>query len=69
MRFGHDYAPMSRDDLDPDRMRLYQLAMHVSLIAGPLRIASGDHPQAAWFRDLAALHAGLALEMADAGPY
>ncbi|MEY9926602.1 hypothetical protein ABH926_001224 [Catenulispora sp. GP43] len=64
MRFGRHYAPLGRDDLDPDRMRLYQLAMHVSLVAGPLRIAGGDHPEAAWFRDLAATHAGIALAMA-----
>jgi hypothetical protein len=64
MRFDRHYAPLSRDDLDPDRMRLFQLAMHVSLVAGPLRIASGDHPQAAWFRDLAAGHAGIALNLA-----
>jgi hypothetical protein len=63
MRFGSHYEPLSRDGLDPDRMRLFQLAMHISLVAGPLRIASGDHPQAAWFRDLAALHTGLALAM------
>lgn len=66
MRFGRHYAQLGRDDLDPDRMRLFQLAMHVSLVAGPLRIASGDHPQAAWFRDLAAHHTGIALAMAGA---
>jgi tRNA A-37 threonylcarbamoyl transferase component Bud32 len=64
MRFDRHYAPLSRDDLDPDRMRLFQLAMHVSLVAGPLRIASGDHPQAAWFRDLAAYHAAKSLALA-----
>lgn len=63
MRFGRHYPRLGRDGLDPARMRLFQLAMHVSLVAGPLRIASGDHPQAAWFRDLAARHAGLALAM------
>ena len=63
MRFGRHYAPLSRDGLDPARMRLYQLAMHISLVAGPLRIASGDHPQATWFRDIAAHHAGLALAL------
>lgn len=69
MRFGRHYEALSRDDLDQDRMRLFQLAMHVSLVAGPLRIGAGDHPQAAWFRDLAAHHAGLALTMAGAsGP-
>jgi hypothetical protein len=67
MRFGRHYAPLSRDDLDADRMRLFQLAMHVSLVAGPLRIASGDHPQAPWFRDLAAMHTGFALDMVTAG--
>lgn len=66
MRFERHYAPLSRDGLDPDRMRLFQLAMHVSLVAGPLRIATGDHPRAAWFRGLAAHHAGLALAMAGA---
>lgn len=66
MRFERHYAPLSRDGLDPDRMLLFQLAMHVSLVAGPLRIATGDHPRAAWFRGLAAHHAGLALAMAGA---
>lgn len=63
MRFDRHYDPLSRPGLDPGRMRLFQLAMHISLVAGPLRIASGDHPQAAWFRDLAAHHAALALAM------
>lgn len=61
MRFGDDYARLRRDDLDEARMRLYQLAMHVDLVAGPLRIAQSDHPERQWFLDLADYHLHKAL--------
>ena len=61
MRFGDDYARLRRDDLDEARMSLYQLAMHVDLVAGPLRIAQSDHPERQWFLDLADYHLHKAL--------
>ena len=43
-RFGDAYQWLARDDLDDARMALYELAMHVSLVAGPLRLLDGDFP-------------------------
>lgn len=61
MRFDGHYGRLRRDDLDEHRMRLYQLAMHLDLVAGPLRIAESDHPQRRWFLDVAAYHLDKAL--------
>ena len=61
LRFGRHYEPLRRDGLDEDRLRLYQLAMHVDLVAGPLRIADGDHPERAWFLEIAEYHLERAL--------
>jgi Phosphotransferase enzyme family len=44
LRFGGDYGPLREDGLDERRMRFYGLAMHLSLIAGPLRLLDGDFP-------------------------
>jgi aminoglycoside phosphotransferase (APT) family kinase protein len=44
LRFGDAYRWLARNDLDDARMALYQLAMHVSLVAGPLRLLDGDFP-------------------------
>jgi hypothetical protein len=44
LRFGRDYRFLGASGLDPDRLRLYQLAMHLSLVAGPLRLLDGDFP-------------------------
>jgi Phosphotransferase enzyme family len=56
MRFGEHYAALSRGGLDEDRLRFYQLCMHLDLVAGPLRIADTSHPERAWFRWLAEHH-------------
>lgn len=56
MRFDRHYDRLRRDDLDQHRMDLYQLAMHIDLVAGPLRIAESDHPARQWFLDLADFH-------------
>jgi hypothetical protein len=61
MRFGEHYAKLSRDGLDEDRLRFYQLCMHLGLIAGPLRIAGTSHPERDWFRRLAEHHLQRAL--------
>jgi hypothetical protein len=44
LRFGGDYGPLRADGLDAGRLRFYRLAMHLSLIAGPLRLLDGDFP-------------------------
>jgi hypothetical protein len=56
MRFGGHYAKLSPGGLDEDRLRFYQLCMHLGLVAGPLRIADTGHPERDWFRSLAEHH-------------
>ena len=62
MRFGEHYAKLSQDRLDEDRLRFYQLCMHLGLVAGPLRIARTSHPEREWFRNTAEYHLRRALE-------
>ena len=62
MRFGEHYAKLSRGGLDEDRLRFYQLCMHLDLVAGPLRIAGTSHPEREWFRTLAEHHLQSALQ-------
>ncbi len=44
MRFGADYQALGREGLDQDRLRFYTLALHLSLVSGPLRLLDGDFP-------------------------
>jgi len=44
LRFGANYGPLQAPGLDPLRLELYKLAMHLSLVAGPLRLLDGDFP-------------------------
>ena len=62
MRFGPHYAKLSRGGLDEDRLRLYQLCLHLDLVAGPLRIADTSHPEREWFLDVAEYHLLRALQ-------
>lgn len=68
LRFGEFYGRLvngdrlERDALDERRLRLYKLAMHLSLVAGPRRIAAGDHPAREWFLEVADYHLQQALE-------
>lgn len=62
MRFGEHYAKLSRGGLDEDRLRFYQLCMHLDLVAGPLRIAGTSHPEREWFRSVAEHHLLRALQ-------
>jgi len=64
MRFGEHYARLSQGGLDEDRLRLYQLCMHLDLVAGPLRIAGTSHPERAWFLEVAEHHLQRALRFA-----
>jgi hypothetical protein len=62
MRFGGHYPKLSQDSLDQDRLRFYQLCMHLGLVAGPMRIAGTSHPERDWFRSLAERHLQRALQ-------
>jgi len=53
LRFRDDYRYLVADDLDPDRLRFYRLAMYLSLVAGPLRLLDGDFPHRAAMRAIA----------------
>ena len=44
LRFGEHYRWLRPDGLDDQRLRFYRLALHLSLIAGPLRLLDGDFP-------------------------
>jgi hypothetical protein len=43
-RFGERYRWLEVDGLDERRVRFYRLALHLSLVAGPLRLLDGDFP-------------------------
>jgi hypothetical protein len=62
MRFGEHYPKLSGGGLDEDRLRFYQLCMHLDLVAGPLRIADTSHPEREWFRSLSEQHLQRALQ-------
>jgi aminoglycoside phosphotransferase (APT) family kinase protein len=53
MRFGDAYPRLHPVELDQDRLELYRYAQVLSLIEGPLRIASTDFPDRQWMLDLA----------------
>ncbi len=43
--YGAHYERLRNPELDPQRMRFYSLALHLSLVAGPLRLLDGDFPR------------------------
>lgn len=53
LRFGPAYDLLRTADLDEDRMELYRLAMHLNLVAGPLRLLDGDFPEREHMREIA----------------
>ncbi|MFD7795253.1 phosphotransferase family protein [Streptomyces sp. NPDC059759] len=53
LRFGEHYAGLSGGDLDEHRTTFYTLAMHLSLVAGPLRLLDGDFPERDVMRGIA----------------
>jgi hypothetical protein len=54
MRFGEQHYPrLNPVDRDPDRLEFYRYAQVLSLIEGPLRIATTDFPNRQWMLDLA----------------
>jgi hypothetical protein len=44
LRFGEHHPRLATLPLDPARSALYDLAMHLSLVAGPLRLLDGGFP-------------------------
>jgi hypothetical protein len=67
LRFGPHYRWLRAHDLDEQRMQLYQLAMHLSLIAGPLRLLDGDYPEREDMLEIAEAHIRRALTFLHEG--
>jgi hypothetical protein len=63
LRFDQDYPLLQPGDLDRDRLRLYRLAMHLSLVAGPLRLLDGDYPDRDKMIDIADYNLGQVLTL------
>ncbi|MEU7421098.1 phosphotransferase family protein [Streptomyces antibioticus] len=71
LRFGPWYDVLRAPGLDPDRLALHRLALHLSLVAGPLRLLDGDFPDPAPMREIAEFNLLRALDLAGgagAGP-
>lgn len=64
-RFHDDYAALRAGGLDEDRLRLYRLAMHLSLVAGPLRLLDGDFPDPEFMRAIAEHSVGQTLTLLE----
>nr|MDQ2717881.1 aminoglycoside phosphotransferase family protein [Chloroflexota bacterium] len=45
LRFGKHYRWLRTHDLDDQRLQFYALAMHLSLVTGPLHLLDGDFPE------------------------
>jgi Phosphotransferase enzyme family len=56
IRFGRHYDALRLPGLDPVRLRLYRLAHHLSLVAGPLRLLDGDFPDRDFMLEIATAH-------------
>jgi hypothetical protein len=67
LRFGPQYRWLRAHDLDEQRMRLYQLAMSLSLVAGPLRLLDGDYPEREGMLKIAEAHIRRALTFLHEG--
>jgi hypothetical protein len=63
LRFGEHYRFLREPGLDPDRLALYRLALHLSLIAGPLRLLDGDFPDREPMLQIVAYNIGQALSL------
>lgn len=53
MRLEEAHPELEPAGLDPDRLELYRYAQVLSLIEGPLRIATTDFPERDWMLELA----------------
>jgi hypothetical protein len=52
LRFREHYEALRVDGLDESRLRLYTLCLHLSLVAGPLQLLGGSHPEQDVFADI-----------------
>jgi hypothetical protein len=66
LRYGSYYPRLARPDLDERRMALYELAMRLSLVAGPLRILDGDFPDRADMLEIADYNARATIALLEA---
>ena len=57
LRFGPQYRKLGRDDLDQHRLRLYRLALSLSLAAVPMRLADSDYPERDFMIEIAEYNA------------
>lgn len=51
--FRDHYRHLDRDGLDRQRLKFYDLAMRLSLVAGPLRLLDGDFPDRDFMKQIA----------------
>ena len=65
LRFGDEYRWLAEEGLDGRRLALYELALYLSLVAGPLRILDGDYPDRAPMLAIAEHNVGHALACLD----
>ncbi|MFD9001756.1 phosphotransferase family protein [Streptomyces sp. NPDC059582] len=65
LRFGPHYDALRTPDLDEPRLRLYRLALHLSLVAGPLRLLDGDFPEPGPMRAIAEHNLARALSLVE----
>jgi Phosphotransferase enzyme family len=63
LRFGEHYRFLQAPGLEQPRLDLYRLAMHLSLIAGPLRLLDGDYPDREPMLDIVAYNIQQALSL------
>jgi hypothetical protein len=61
MRFRDQARRLETAGLDEQRMRFYTLALHLSLIAGPLKLVDGDIPERDEYLEIAEAHTNRAL--------
>lgn len=61
LRFKGHYLPLRGEGLDEDRLRLYRLALHLSLAALPMRLADSDFPERDFMIEIAIGNARRAL--------
>ncbi|GAB3460854.1 phosphotransferase [Kineococcus endophyticus] len=61
LRFGEHYARLRLPGLDPARLALYRLALHLSLVEGPLRLVAQGFPDAGVMEEIAEHNLGKVL--------
>lgn len=64
LRFGDQYHWLRAPGLDEHRMRLYSLALYLSLVEGPLRLLDGGYPERDGMLAIVAANVERALAMA-----